>query len=271
MQESIQSINGHKLFTISNQKESDVSICIVHGYAEHVKRYSFFYNLLDSHGFRVMGFDFLGHGQSEGKRAIIDSFDTYVNDLHTITQSFFQEGKKNFLFAHSMGGLVATLYLQKYSDNNLTGVITSGAALQMYEKTPAILEKMAGPIASIFPAFPTVPVKPKVVSRDPAIVESYVSDPLNYTKPTKAKMGFEFLNAQKKASASLSKINKPMFINHGGSDLLIDSHSSQKIYDEIQSQDKTLKIWEGLYHELLNEPEKQEVADAIINWIQERI
>ena len=169
-----------------------------------------------------------------------------------------------------MGGLITTLYLQKYNNPDITGVITSGVALKMYDKTPPLLEKLAGPISSIFPSFPTVPVKPHVVSRDPEIVKDYTSDPLNYTKPTKAKMGFEFLNAQKKAYANLSKITKPIFINHGGSDILIHADSSTDLYNEISSSDKSLKIWDELYHELLNEPEKNEVADAIINWILER-
>jgi alpha-beta hydrolase superfamily lysophospholipase len=271
MKESTLLVNGQKLFRLSNEKESDVSICIVHGYAEHIKRYDFFYNLLDDCGYRVMGYDHRGHGQSEGKRAIIDSFDTYVEDLHTLTQSFFQKGKKNFLVAHSMGGLIAILYLQKYRENDITGVITSGAALKMYDKTQAILEKLASTIARILPSLPTVPVKPHVVSRDPEIVEKYTSDPLNYTKPTKAKMGSEFLKAQKQAYSNLSSIVTPLFINHGSSDLLIHSDSSKDLYDKVASSDKTLKIWDGLYHELLNEPEKEEVAKAFIQWIKDRI
>lgn len=271
MQESFSSHNQCSFFTLSNQKESEVSVLLVHGYAEHTQRYLPFYEALDKEGFRVMGFDFRGHGKSEGDRAIIDSFEVYVDDMHALIQEYFQAGKKNFIFAHSMGGLVTMLYLQKYGSDHLTGVITSGAAMMMYEKPPAILEKLAGPLSKIFPKLPTVPVKPDVVSRDPEIVEKYISDPLNYTKPTKAKMGYEFLVAQKKGLANLAKINAPIFINHGSSDMLIHPDSSQKIYDTISSSDKKLKMWDGLYHEILNEPEKEEVTKEIVSWIKERI
>jgi alpha-beta hydrolase superfamily lysophospholipase len=268
MQESFSDINGCSLFTISNKKVSEVSVLVIHGYAEHIKRYELFYNKLDEQGYNVLGYDHRGHGQSKGGRAIIDSFDVYVEDMHSIIQTFFAKGKKNFIFAHSMGGLILLLYLQKYGSDNISGVITSGAALQMYESTPAILEKLAGPLSRLLPNLPTVPVKPKVVSRDERIVKDYMTDPLNYTKPTKAKMGYEFLKAQRIAAKNLSKINVPISINHGGSDLLIHPNSAQVIFDEIQSSDKTLKFWEGLYHEILNEPEKEEVAEEIINWIK---
>ncbi len=270
MQERTVVANQHKLFTLYNEVESDVSVLIVHGYAEHIKRYQHFYSELDRQGFRVMGYDHKGHGQSEGKRAIIDSFDTYVEDLHHMCTLFFQKGKKNFIFAHSMGGLIATLYLEKYNNKDLTGVITSGVALSMYDITPPLLEKLAGTIASLLPSLPTVPVKPHVVSRDQQVVDGYVNDPLNYTKPTKAKMGAEFLKAQKKAKSELDKIHHPIFINHGSADILIAPESSQLLYEMISSTDKTLKMWDGLYHEILNEPEKDEVAREIINWIKER-
>lgn len=268
MQESFTEINGCSFFTVANKKPSNVSVLMIHGYAEHIKRYEFFYNKLDALGYNVLGYDHRGHGQTKGARAIIDSFDVYVEDMHSMIQSFFKDETKNFIFAHSMGGLILLLYLQKYGSLNISGVITSGAALKMYEKTPALLEKLAGPISRVLPSLPTVPVKPKVVSRDQNIVEDYMTDPLNYTKPTKAKMGYEFLKAQRLASENLSKIKVPIYINHGSSDILIHPTSSQIIYDSIKSSDKTLKFWDGLYHEILNEPEKEEVAMEIIAWIK---
>ena len=83
-------------------------------------------------------------------------------------------------------------------------------------------------------------------------------------------MGHEFLKAQRIAISKLNKINVPIFINHGSDDILIDPASSQVLYDDISSTDKTLKIWDGLYHEILNEPEKEEVTSEIISWIKKK-
>lgn len=269
MQE-FQEINNCRFFTISNNKDSDTSVLIIHGYAEHILRYQNFYNTLDAQGYNVMGYDHRGHGQTDGKRAMIKSFDVYVEDMHAVVKQFFKPGKNNFIFGHSMGGLIVTMYLEKYGSTNITGVITSGAALAMYNVTPPFLEKIAGTIANIFPNLPTVGPVADIVSRDKEVVERYKNDPLIYMQRTKAKMGHEFLKAQRVAEANLDKISVPMFINHGSGDVLIDPNSSQIIYDKVSSEDKTLKMWEGLYHEILNEPEKDEVMKEIIAWIKSR-
>jgi len=267
MQE-FQDHNNCSFFTIANQSESDINILLVHGYAEHIMRYEAFFDALDAAGFNVLGYDHRGHGQTDGQRAMIDSFDTYVKDMRAITNTFFSPNKKNFIFAHSMGGLITTLYLERYGAANLAGVVLSGSALVMYEKTPAIVVKLAGAIATLFPNLPTVPAVADVVSRDQEIVEKYKKDPLIFNKRTKAKMGHEFLKAQQVAIADLAKINVPIFINHGAGDILIDPQSSQLTFDKISSEDKTLRIWDGLYHEILNEPEKEEVTKEIIDWIK---
>lgn len=271
MQEKIQSINGSDLFTVSNQLESKQSVLIVHGYAEHIMRYEGFMNQLTNAGFSVKGYDCKGHGKSSGKRAIISSFDAYVDDLHAIASDFFKDGENNFIYGHSMGGLVLMLYLQKYGSSNLTGVIVSGPGMKTYDKTPFLLELVAPLIAAIIPSFPAASVDGSTVSRDTEEVRKYNEDPLNYRGKTKAKMGYEFLQAQKKAIPNLSKINVPIMINHGSEDRLIHPESSDIIYNGISSTDKTLRIWEGLYHELLNEPEKIQVGEEFIDWMKARI
>lgn len=270
MQQLKKSINKSELFTISNDKSSKTSVLILHGYAEHIMRYERFMNQLDEQGFRVMGYDHQGHGQSSGTQVMIGSFDEFVEDLHAVANEFFNEGDNNFIFAHSMGGLILSLYLQKYGTGILKGVITSGSAIKMYEKTPIILEKLAGIIAMLFPSLPTLAVDGSTVSKDPNEVKKYNEDPLNFRGKTKAKFGHEFLKAQKLAEKNMDKITTPILIFHGSEDKLIDPASSTFMMEHISSEDKTLKIWEGLFHEILNEPEKDIVASEIIGWIKSK-
>lgn len=271
MQQTTRTINGTDLFTVSNDLDTGKSILIVHGYAEHIMRYEGFMNQLTADGFRVAGYDHKGHGQSGGARAMISSFDQFVEDLKVMVDSFFKKGEDNFLFGHSMGGLIVLLYIQKYGNDKITGVVTTGAAVQMYAKTPMILEMLAPIIAAIWPSFPAAEVDGSTVSRDPNEVEKYNNDPLNYRKKTKAKFGHEFILAQKKAIANMSKINIPIMVQHGGGDKLIHPESASIIYNGISSEDKSMKVWDGLYHELLNEPEKLEIGRSLIDWMNERI
>ncbi len=270
MQEEFQVIRGTKINTVSNQIDSNKSVLLVHGYAEHIMRYENFMHQLSQAGFRWKGYDCKGHGKSAGNRAIISSFEEYVDDLQEVAEGFFIKGAPNYIFAHSMGGLVTLLYLQKYGSELLNGVVFTGAALKMYDKTPYLLEKVAPLIAKVWPSFPAASVDGNTVSRDPKVVEDYNNDPLNYRKKTKAKMGYEFLQAQKKAFSQLGDIRVPMMIHHGSEDRLIHPDSASMIYNTISSADKDIKIWDGLYHELLNEPEKKLVGKEIIQWMNDR-
>lgn len=271
MNTSFQNANGLKLFTVSNNKEdANVSVLMLHGYAEHIMRYTRFFEKMDDVGFRYMGFDLRGHGQSEGKKVMIKTFDDYVDDLHEVAKAFFKKGEKNFIFAHSVGGLTVIRYLEKYGDELITGVVTSGAAMKPDDSIPKILIQSAKYISKILPWLPTIKLDKNSISRDPEEIRKYDEDPLNYRGGTKAKFGHEMLEGMKLAKKELSKISVPIMVNHGAADTLIDPDSARWIYDGVSSQDKTLRMWEGLYHEITNEPEKEQVMNEMISWMTER-
>lgn len=251
----------------TNQVDSSTSVIIVHGYAEHGMRYKPFVDRLAKVGIRALVYDQRGHGQSGGSQAMVDYFDQFAEDLNTIADSFFNEGDRNFIYGHSMGGLVLLRYLQIYGDDLLTGALTSGAALKPDDSIPKVLIKLSSFIAKIFPNLPTVRLDASAVSRDPHEVKKYNEDPLNYRAGTKAKFGDEFLKGMKQARVELNKIKLPFVVHHGTDDRLIDPESSQWIYDGISSDNKSLRWWDGLYHELLNEPEKDQVANELIEWM----
>lgn len=260
-------VGNVELFQLSNEVESKISLILLHGYAEHCERYQRFIDQLTTAGIRVLAYDHRGHGQSGGERAMVDYFDQYAEDLHLIAEKFFRPGDSNYIYAHSMGGLVLLRYLQIYGDSLLTGALTTGAALKPDDSIPKLLIKISSFIAKILPNLPTVKLDGSAVSRDPEEVRKYNEDPLNYRGGTKARFGSEFLKAMKQAKSELGKITIPFSIHHGTEDRLIDPESAQWIYQGISSKDKSIKMWKGLYHELLNEPEKEEVGQELIQWI----
>lgn len=267
IQDKIQ-INNQEIFTVTGgNPDADISIILTHGYAEHIMRYKSFMEELIAQGYRVLGYDHRGHGQSSGSRAMINDFDYFADDLNSIAKKFFRENQNNFIFGHSMGGTVLLRYLQKYGDDGLAGVITSGAALKPDDSIPKILVKLSSIIANILPGLPTIKLDSKYVSRDPIEVQKYDNDPLNYRGGTKAKFGDEFLKAMKLATNELSKISIPILINHGTADRMIDPESAEWLHNGVSSEDKTLKKWDGFYHELLNDYGKENVSKIIIDWI----
>lgn len=256
------------IFKYTNDVDSSVSVIIVHGYAEHCMRYGRFIDQLTDAGIRVLTYDQRGHGKSGGARVMVNHFDDFAADLNEIANSFFKQGDHNFIYGHSMGGLVLLRYLQIYGDGLLKGGLISGVALKPDDSIPKILIKISTLVAKILPNLPTIKLDGTAVSRDPAEVKKYNEDPLNYRGGTKAKFGDEFLKAMIQAKEELSKITLPFVIHHGTADRLIDPESSKWVYDGIASENKTIRMWDGLYHELLNELEKDAVGTELIAWIE---
>ena len=172
MLKNVVEINGESIFTIQNEVVSKTVVLMTHGYAEHILRYEWFMHQLSQQGIKVIGFDQRGHGQSSGKRAMVNSFEEYVEDMHHLVKEHFVEGNRNFLFGHSMGGLVCLRYLQRHGGENIHGIVTTGAAMKPAEVSP-ILIFLAPIIAGIFPWLPTVKLDKTSISRDPEVVKSY--------------------------------------------------------------------------------------------------
>lgn len=259
------------LFKQSNKIKSNIRVLLVHGYAEHALRYDKLEERCTKNNYSYLAYDHYGHGQSAGKRALVRDFSQYTEDLHQVIESFFEPESKNFIIAHSMGGLISLLYLQDYPHESIDGIILSGPALEMYEKTPKVLEILASVVSKILPGLPTVKMDSKSISRDKSVVQAYINDPMVYSGKIKAGMGHAFIQAQRACQAKLNSIKIPALIMHGASDRLIHPNSAQMVFDGISSTDKTLKIWEGLYHEIMNEPEQEQVFQMMEAWIAKRV
>lgn len=250
--------------------DSRASVLIIHGLHEHCERYSAMAGKLNEAGIDVYTFDLRGHGKSEGERFFVQSIDEYVEDVSSIL-SQIPRTKPLFLLGHSMGGLIAVHFLLKKSQNNFQGLILSGAALKPGKDITPFKAKLVRFIARFLPKMNTVPVKPHLVSRDKNEVQKYIDDPLIALHGAKAGLGVALLNAIEELKDKFTNISIPAMVMHGGKDQITDPEGSKKFFRDISSTDKTLKIWDGCYHEIFNEINREEIVEYTIDWINQRV
>jgi len=247
-------------------------LVIVHGLAEHGGRYAHVGKFFAEHGFVVGAFDLRGHGKSDGEDTFFNSNDECVDDVEVFAARMHERvpGKSLFVLGHSMGGLIAAIYgIQKNPD--LTGILLSGASLKISDTISPILVKIAGVLAKITPHMKTIVLDGNTVSRDPAVVEKYNTDPLNYRGGIPASTGGAINSATIYVREHFAEFNLPVRIMFGTEDRLADPEGSKKFYREISSTDKTMVPYEGLYHEILNEPEQEQVMTESLAWMIERL
>lgn len=246
--------DGQLYYRVWDADAPRATVVLAHGYAEHSGRYEYVGNALAAAGFTTWALDHFGHGQSAGERADIGSLPRAVANLDAFVDIVEASGP-TLLLGHSMGGLIATAYAEAHQDR-LTGLILTGPAVAV---SPAL--EMLKDLEEI----PAIPMGP-LVSRDPDIVKSYENDPLNYLGPMPRAM----INAFGDIAGvrdHLKDITIPVLVMHGDADALVPFQASEDIASMVSSKDVTLKIWPELYHEILNEPEKDDVIGTIVAWI----
>ena len=244
---------------------------ILHGIFEHGGRYRHVAKYLNDDHIGVVAADHYGHGRSPGKKGYIDSWDHLVTDTDHWIESIKAQypGIPFFLLGHSLGGLLAVSYLMKRSPV-FKGVILLSAALRVKEDLSPLLQKLAPLLAAVAPGLKTIKLDATAVSRDPVVVSNYLNDPDVYTGKVYAKTGNETLRTTKEIRKTFSKFEWPVLVLHGTADRLTEPQGSQDFYDQIISKDKTIKFYDGWYHELVNEPGNEQVLEGIRVWISSR-
>lgn len=270
-----ESSDGLRLFEQQWQptNESKAVVIIVHGLAEHSGRYSHVAEFLTHKGYAVDTFDLRGHGQSEGTpRIFINSFDEYLTDLDQFLDRVRQRhsGKPIFLLGHSMGGTVVSLYCTTRQPI-INGVILSAPTLKISDDISPFLIKISGLLGRLFPKLKTIKLDSSAISRDPEVVKWYDTDPLNYRGGIPARLGAEFNQAIIRIQGLMEKLSLPLLILQGTADRLSDPEGSKQLYSRASAKDKTLKLYDDLYHEVLNEPEKEQVLTDIVQWLNTHI
>ena len=251
------------------EEQSRALLVIVHGLAEHSGRYMNVVNHFVPEGYAVYGIDHIGHGKSDGARVYVDRFQDYTTTLAAYVDMVrdWQPDKPIFLIGHSMGGLIAAAYLLEHQ-HELSGAVLSGPGIKVPDNISATVIFMGKILSRMLPKTGILQLDSKGVSRDPAVVEAYVNDPLVYTGKVTARLGAEMLKTMQKVTNNAAQIKLPLTIVQGSDDILIDPGGAQLLYDSVSSADKSIKIYKGFYHEVFNEPEHEQVLNDVQKWIE---
>jgi acylglycerol lipase len=248
--------------------ETKAVLFIVHGLGEHSGRYMNVVNHFVPLGYAVYGLDHIGHGKSDGEREVINRFEDFTEPLtifYNMVKSW-QPGKPIFILGHSMGGLISCYYLLDNQDK-FCGAVISAASIKVPSNISSTTILMGKVLSAIAPKAGLLALDATGVSRDSAVVAAYVGDPLVFHGKTPARLAAEMLRAMKRVTAEVVHITLPFLVVQGNSDKLVDPDGTQLLYDQASSKDKTIKRYEGLYHEVFNEPEHELVLTDVENWI----
>ncbi|HEX8977672.1 MAG TPA: alpha/beta hydrolase [Solirubrobacteraceae bacterium] len=252
------------------EAEPQAVVVLVHGASEHSGRYQHVAADLTAAGYAVHALDHRGHGRSEGARAVIDRMSRAVADVDQLVLQAAEEhpGRPVFMLGHSMGGTVAVAYCLRHQDR-LRGLVLSGP-LAATEAAPAPLLAVGRMLSALAPRLGLVRIDAGLVSRDPQVVRDYVADPLNFHGRLPARTVAELVAAVRRFPDAVGAITIPTLILYGTEDGLAPPAGAQMLFERIGSADKRVRAYPGLFHEILNEPERDEVLAEIRAWLSER-
>lgn len=262
-------------WTPPHGKEMKGLLVLLHGLNEHSGRYVHFAMQLNSQGYGVYAMDWIGHGGSDGLHGYVPSLDYVVSDTKTFLRWVADKnpGVPCFLFGHSTGGAVALKTASLPSvEMMLEGVILTSPALRV-KPTHPVFEVLAPVFSMLIPTFQFKGANKRgiPVSRDPAQLIAKYSDPLVYTAPLRVRTGSEILRITSYLQKNLKRITVPFLVMHGTADRVTDPLASQDLYQCAASEHKSLKLYDGYLHDLLFEPEREEITEDIIKWMDEML
>ena len=241
---------------------------MAHGASEHSGRYAWTGDQLARNGYALFALDHRGHGRSSGARALIDRVDNLVADLGTllgVAAAESADGEKPFLFGHSMGGFAALAFATRRQEE-IRGLMLSAPAAVLEAASP--VERIAAHVLSVVaPKLGVFPIDSSGVSRDPEVVRDYDADPLNYHGKLPARTVHEMAQEIGRFDESIARITVPLLVQVGTGDPIVPPRAAAFVYERASSDDKTIKHYDGLFHEILNEPEREQVVGDMLDWL----
>lgn len=259
-------------YTFPTEEDPKAVVCIIHGHGEHIERYEHVAHTLNAAGYSVIGYDHRGHGQSEGPRGHIPSYDLLLDDMTRFRQEVqeYYPDIPHFVWGHSMGGNIVLNYALRQKPQ-LSGVIATGPWLKLAFEPPAIQIFLGKMMNKIKPDFTQESgLDTSALTHDPNVVRAYEEDSLVHGKVS-ARLMVEMLDSGLWALEHANEFSLPLLLMHGGADRITSAKASKEFAAKAPSDKVTLKIWDGCYHELHNEPEKADVLQTIIDWMNAQL
>jgi len=246
-------------------------VCLVHGHGEHSGRYEHVAQALTGAGYALQAFDLRGHGQSPGSRGDAPSYQTLLNDvalaLDTAAGRF--PDLPRFLYGHSLGAILAVDAALSRT-GGLSGVIAAGPPFRTSLEEQTLKLLMVRVLGRVLPSL-TLPtgLDPKHLSRTPDVVADYVNDPLVHDRLSLG-LAQQLLGAKESIMERAADLRTPVLLMHGTEDQLGFADATSE-FGRCVPGDCTVTMWEGLCHEIHNEPEQQEVIQTMIDWMDARV
>jgi alpha-beta hydrolase superfamily lysophospholipase len=247
-------------------------VVLSHGLGEHARRYDHVATRFGQDGLVTYALDHRGHGRSGGKRVLVKDISEYTGDFDTMVGIATKEhpGAKRILLGHSMGGGIVFAYgVERPDAYDL--MVLSGPAVAAQAAVSPLLALLAKTVGAIAPGLPLQALDTSAVSRDPAVVNAYNTDPLVHHGKVPAGIARELLLVGDTMRQRAAALTAPLLVVHGSEDRLIPVDGSRQLVEAVGSSDVELKIYPGLYHEVFNEPERYQVLDDVVSWINARL
>ena len=268
-----QTADGLKLFAQgwSPKDQPRAVVCLVHGLGEHTGRYGHVAAALAHVGYALLGFDLRGHGHSEGQRGHTPTFDLMLDDVAHLLEEASRRfaDVPRFLYGHSLGGTLVLNHALRRRPQ-VVGVIATGPLLRTAFAPPAWKTALG---RLLYGWWPTLSLSNGLdiqgLSHDAGVVRAYADDPLVHDRVS-ARLGMDMLDAGEWALAHATEFFLPLLLMSGGADPITSAEATRQFAAGVTG-DCTLKIWDGLFHEIHNEPEQQQVFDVMIEWLGERV
>jgi acylglycerol lipase len=267
-------VDGTKLYYQAWLPENPKAIVqLIHGFAEHSGRYKNVVNQLEPKGYLIYAHDLRGHGKSEGVQNYVDSMDQYVEDEKKFYDIIKEKHSnlKIFMLGHSMGSGIAMYFTKKY-ESLLAGLILSGTAKYFGGEAGKVKKAFAKQMSKTFPKLrASSGVDPQLLSHDPEEVEAYKNDPLVHYKKITARLGWEMIKSFEEATEIVGDFKLPVLIQRGAEDSVMTG--TEELKDAFKVDDFTYKVYDGLYHEIYNELEKDRtrVLKDLIDWLDKHL
>jgi alpha-beta hydrolase superfamily lysophospholipase len=267
-EEHFEGASGVDIFVRSWIPEGQVRgvVAINHGFKSHTGYYEWVARELTQRNFAVYAHDMRGHGKSGGERLYVASFSEYVGDLERVISiaKSRHAGAPAFVLGHSAGGVVACIYALDHQAE-IAGFVCESFAHEV--PAPDFALAILKGIGHIAPHAHVLALPDEAFSRDPKVVEQMKSDPLIPKQAYAAQTVGELVRADDRLKREFPRITLPVLILHGSDDQATKPHGSQRFYDAAGSADKTLKLYPGNFHDLLNDVGKEEVMADIAEWL----
>lgn len=247
-------------------------LVLSHGLGEYARRYDHVAQRFGEAGLVTYALDHRGHGRSGGKRALVRDISEYTSDFDTLVGIATREhhGLKSIVLGHSMGGGIVFAYGVERPDN-YDLMVLSGPAVAAQDQVSPLLALAAKVLGIVAPGLAVQELDVDAISRDPEVVAAYKADPLVYHGKVPTGIGRALLQVGETMPQRAPALTAPLLVVHGEQDRLVPVAGSRRLVECVGSTDVELTVYPGLYHEVFNEPEREQVLDDVVSWIAKRL